>query len=189
MSGRETFQRFSWLISALATLAQIIPRFICVWSWDVSKPFSGQMALLLRYLLLKRMACRVGNNVYIGTNVNIKNVSNLSIGDNVSIHDNCYLDSLGGIFIGTNVSVAHNSTIISFDHSWSDQNLPIKYNQTVCGQVVINDDVWIGAGVRILKSVRIESRVVVAAGAVLVGGVYGPHCILGGVPARVIKGI
>lgn len=54
------------------------------------------------------------------------------------------------------------------------------------GNIVIDDDVWIGFGVTILSGVHIGQGAVIAAGAVVVSDIP-PYAIAGGVPARVIK--
>ena len=52
--------------------------------------------------------------------------------------------------------------------------------------VVIEDDVWVGANVTILKGVTIGHGSVVAAGAVVTKSCP-PYSIIGGVPAKLIK--
>ena len=52
--------------------------------------------------------------------------------------------------------------------------------------VVIEDDVWCGANVTILKGVTIGRGSVIAAGSVVTRSIP-PYSIAGGVPARVIK--
>lgn len=54
------------------------------------------------------------------------------------------------------------------------------------GDIVIDDDVWIGYGAIIMSSVHIGQGAVVAAGAVVTKDVP-PYAIVGGVPAKVIK--
>jgi acetyltransferase-like isoleucine patch superfamily enzyme len=54
--------------------------------------------------------------------------------------------------------------------------------------VVVEDDVWIGAGAIITDGVRIGQGAVVAAGAVVSKNVP-PHTLVGGIPARVLKEI
>jgi len=51
---------------------------------------------------------------------------------------------------------------------------------------VIEDDVWIGSGAMILKGVTIGSGAVVAAGAVVTNDVPA-HCMVAGIPAKVIR--
>ena len=54
------------------------------------------------------------------------------------------------------------------------------------GNIIIEDDVWIGYGAIILSGVHIGQGAVVAAGAVVTNDVP-PYSVVGGVPARVIK--
>ena len=52
--------------------------------------------------------------------------------------------------------------------------------------LVIEDDVWCGANVTILKGVTIGRGSVVAAGAIVTKS-FPPYSIIGGVPAKLIK--
>ena len=54
------------------------------------------------------------------------------------------------------------------------------------GDIIVEDDVWIGHGATILSGVRIGQGAVVAAGSVVTKDVP-PYAIVGGVPAKVIK--
>jgi len=54
------------------------------------------------------------------------------------------------------------------------------------GDIVLEDDVWIGFGATILSGVHIGQGAVIAAGAVVVKDIP-PYAIVGGVPANVIK--
>ena len=54
------------------------------------------------------------------------------------------------------------------------------------GDIVLDDDVWIGYNVTILSGVHIGQGAIVAAGAVVTKDVP-PYAIIGGVPAKIIK--
>ena len=54
------------------------------------------------------------------------------------------------------------------------------------GNIVVDDDVWIGYGATIMSGVHIGQGAVVAAGAVVTKDVP-PYAIVGGIPAKVIK--
>ncbi|HBI63202.1 MAG TPA: acetyltransferase [Lachnospiraceae bacterium] len=54
------------------------------------------------------------------------------------------------------------------------------------GNIIVDDDVWIGYGSAVLSGVHIGQGAVVAAGAVVTRDVP-PYAVVGGVPARVIK--
>jgi acetyltransferase-like isoleucine patch superfamily enzyme len=96
-----------------------------------------------------------------------------------------YIDLIG-IKIGNDVSIAHNTSILSEEHIYSNINLNIKDQGCEYRRTVIKNNVWIGAGCRILGGTRIGSGVVVAAGAVVKGEIPNNY-IVGGVPVRLIK--
>ena len=62
----------------------------------------------------------------------------------------------------------------------------IKHQGVSRKGIVIGDNCWIGAKVTILDGVRIGNSCVIAAGAV-VKGEFPDHCVIAGVPARVIR--
>lgn len=188
MTGRDFFRIFSPLIALLSSFFRVFPWFVCSFLWSVSSPFSGKTAIFLRYCLLAKRAKSFGANVYFGTNVVVKNCSKMTVGENVSFHDLCYIDAIGGLFVGNNVSIAHSSSIITFNHTWAEFSLPIKYNPVELSEVIIEDDVWIGCGVRIMPGVRIGTRSIVAAGAVVTKDVPSGTLVVG-VPAKVVRGI
>ena len=96
------------------------------------------------------------------------------------------MDARGEISIGNDVSIAHGSSLLSFEHRFDDPDIPIRDQPLTKGPIQINDNVWIGAGCRILSDTRIESRTIVAANAVVTKNPDG-GCIYGGVPARKLK--
>jgi acetyltransferase-like isoleucine patch superfamily enzyme len=77
---------------------------------------------------------------------------------------------------------------MSDNHTWSDSSCPIKYNPKVFKQVIINDDVWIAAGVKIMPGVTIGRRVVIGAGAVVTKDCI-ENSVYAGCPAVKIKSI
>lgn len=54
------------------------------------------------------------------------------------------------------------------------------------GDIIVDDDVWIGYGATIMSGIHIGQGAIVAAGAVVTKDVP-PYSIVGGVPAKVIK--
>ena len=54
------------------------------------------------------------------------------------------------------------------------------------GDIIIQDDVWIGYGAKIMSGVTIGQGAVIAAGAVVTKNVP-PYAIVGGVPGKIIK--
>lgn len=188
MKGSNLFRVFKYILYFLASLFQIIPKPIKNFLWDISSVFGGKLAVAFRYVLLKSTAKKIGDNVYVGKYVVLKNLQNVEIGNNVSIHDYSYLDGLGGLKIGDNVSIAHNCSILTTNHQWNNLELPIKYNSEILKEVLIDSDVWLGCGVRVLSGVTISNRSVLAAGAVVTKNVEA-NSIYGGIPAVKIKSL
>lgn len=54
------------------------------------------------------------------------------------------------------------------------------------GNIIVDDDVWIGSGATIMSGVHIGQGAVIAAGAVVTKDVP-PYAIVGGIPAKIIK--
>jgi len=187
-TGRDKFRKIKGLISILVAFHSIFPYRFNLFLMRFFRNTNGKFGLLVRYVLLKNLADSCGDNVSVQPGVYLFNVNKMTIGHNVSIHPMCYLDAAGGLNIGNDVSIAHASSIMTTNHAWDDLSIPIKYNPETFAKVTIADDVWIGAGVRILAGVTVASRSIVAAGAVLNKSTES-HAIYGGVPAKLIKKI
>ncbi|RRT93467.1 acyltransferase [Empedobacter falsenii] len=187
-SGRSKFKKNKFIINIIYKFFVIIPKFIKIFLWNIITSHTQIFFIGIRYILLKSLIKKCGDNIKIGPNVQIIGWENLVIGSNVSIHANSYIDATGGIIIEDYVSIAHNSTILSSNHDWKDNTLPIKYNPIITNSVVIKKDVWIGCACRILSGVVINSRSIVAAGAVVNRDVES-KTIVGGIPAKKIKEI
>lgn len=184
--GRMIFEKMWPFLKVAVLFFRVFPRFVHCFIWSIVSGFSGFVAVLIRYLSFSARIEKFDKNTYIGTYVVLKNIDNMKVGVNFSLHDFCYVDAIGGIRIGDNVSIAHGTSLITFNHTWEDKETPIKYNNVKTGAIVIEDDVWIGCGVRIMPGVTIGKRSVVAAGSVVVKDVPS-GTLVGGVPAKVIK--
>lgn len=64
--------------------------------------------------------------------------------------------------------------------------LNVPHEASSKGDIIIDDDVWLGYGSMILSGVHVAQGAVVAAGAVVNKNVE-PYAIVGGVPAKVIR--
>lgn len=90
----------------------------------------------------------------------------IEIGDNVFINRNVTIVSKELIKIGDNVSIGPNVCIYDHDHDHD-----MSKSGFVVKPIIIKDEVWLGAGVIVLKGVSIGKVVVVAAGAVVTNDV------------------
>lgn len=185
-TGRAKFLKFNRAIQIAILIVGLLPPNVNYWLLGFFRNTNGLKGIALRYLFVKNLAKSCGDNVYIGSGVYLLNLPNISFGNNVSIHPMCYIDGAGGVSIFNNISIAHSTSILSTNHTWSMPDVPIKYNPEHSEPVVIESDVWVGCGCRILAGVTIGMRSVIAAGAVLNKSVRG-GAVYAGVPAREIK--
>jgi acetyltransferase-like isoleucine patch superfamily enzyme len=94
----------------------------------------------------------------------------------------------GGIRIGDRVYTSPLVQMAAVDHVFADPKRPFVEQGITAQGIVVEDDVWIGAGAIVTDGVRIGQGAVVAAGAVVTQDVP-PHTVVAGVPARVVKAI
>ena len=90
------------------------------------------------------------------------------------------------VHIGDYVMIGPNTLITTVNHPISPKGR--RAHLGIGKPVVIGSDVWIGGNVTILPGVTIGSNVVIAAGAVVTKDVP-DNCIVGGVPAKLIREI
>lgn len=93
---------------------------------------------------------------------------------------------IGPVTIGSHVNLAQGITITALNHNFANTSTRIDQQGTSTNSIVIGDDVWIGANAVVLPGVTIGKHVVVAAGAVVTKNVP-DYCVVGGVPAKIIK--
>jgi acetyltransferase-like isoleucine patch superfamily enzyme len=110
------------------------------------------------------------------------------IGRNCLIGEYSVIRGQGGVHIGDRVYTSPFTQLIAVNHVFDDPNRPFIEQGITAEGIVIEDDVWLGAGAIITDGVRVGKGAVVAAGAVVTKDVA-PHTVVGGVPARLIKTI
>lgn len=187
MRKRQILEKYSVIINIILKASKILPKWFYKSLIRLIRNWDSIVAVFIRYICLKNLCKSCGNNVAVFPGVFLLNIENLEIGDNVSIHPMCYIDASGGISIGNDVSIAHSTTIMSTEHKYTDLSLNIKDQGCIHYKTTIHDNVWIGAGCRILAGANIGSGSIVAAGAVVKGKIE-ENIIVGGVPAKKIKG-
>jgi acetyltransferase-like isoleucine patch superfamily enzyme len=125
--------------------------------------------------VLKLSGASVGRGACLSVGPNAE----LSIGCHTYISHNTRIVASHSISIGQRCAISFGVTILDDDcHGFG----PPPYS----APIKIEDDVWIGCNVTLLKGVTIGQGSVIAAGSVVTRSCP-PHSLLAGVPARVIR--
>lgn len=111
-------------------------------------------------------------------------VGDIHIGNNTIIGVSNVL--IGPLTIGDNVMVAQNVIISGLNHNFEDVSLPPLLQHFNAKNIVICDDVWIGANVVITAGVTIGKHSIIGAGSVVTKDVL-PFCVYVGNPAKMVK--
>lgn len=93
---------------------------------------------------------------------------------------------IGPVRVGEKVITAQNVVLSGLNHNYMDIERPIREQGVTTKPIVIEDDVWIGAGSVITAGVTIGRHSIVAAGSVVTKSLP-PYSVCAGVPARIIK--
>lgn len=154
--------------------------------WACCRNIPGLVGLALRYVLIRAMCRRCGQNIAIYPNTHIFHIENLELGDNVSIHPMSYIDAAGTIKIGSDVSIAHGVTVMSSTHVEGAANSVIRNNAVDFRSVSIGSNVWIGAKATILCGISIGDHSIIGASSVVTKPIPAGS-MAHGVPAKIIR--
>lgn len=109
----------------------------------------------------------------------------IEIGERCTIGPYSVLYGGGSLIIGNCVRIAPQVMIVAANHVFMEcEQLIIEQGMSTKG-IRIDDDVWIGAGAKILDGVVVGKGTVVGAGAVVTKSTE-PYSIVVGVPARTV---
>lgn len=146
-----------------------------------------------------RKRVSVGNYVVIGKQTVIEAIyryhgqqlpSKIVIGDHCSIGEYNHISAVNNIIIGNGLLTGRRVLISNNNHGeFTMEVLKIRPDErkiTSKGDLVIEDNVWIGEGASILGHVRIGEGSVVAANSVVTMDVP-PYSLVAGVPAKIVK--
>jgi acetyltransferase-like isoleucine patch superfamily enzyme len=130
----------------------------------------------------------MGADTRCAPNVSFRNGERLQIGRDCHLGERCYLwagDSTGRIRIGDFVSLAPEVFITASDYQF-EPGRPFRQQSKRERDVIIGNDVWLGARVVVTAGVTIGDGCIVGAGAVVTKDLPAGS-IAAGVPARVIS--
>jgi acetyltransferase-like isoleucine patch superfamily enzyme len=133
---------------------------------------------------------RLGRNVYVyrGTIIEAGQGGQVTIGSSTHIQAYCTLCGyVRNIKIGSHVMIAPHCDLLSYPHKTVDLHRHVSEGELDSeGDLVIEDDVWLGMGAKVMGRVRIGRGAIIGAGAVVAHDIP-PYSIAVGVPAQVTR--
>ncbi len=136
---------------------------------------------VLKCTILRMFGATIGKSVRIKPRVNIKYPWHLSIGDFVWIGEGVWIDNLTQVRIGSNVCLSQEAYLLTGNHDYKDSAFGL-----ILGEIVIDDEVWIGARSVICPGLHIRQGTVLTVASVLHKSTE-VNCIYGGNPAAKLR--
>ncbi|MPL56971.1 2,3,4,5-tetrahydropyridine-2,6-dicarboxylate N-acetyltransferase [bioreactor metagenome] len=171
---------FAWIPTPVGLALRLF-----AWRWLFKSCGSARFGTGLSLAGCRNM--RIGNGVRMGRGCFVTaSDGELVLHDCVALSPNVHVGAdAGRIEIGAHTAVGPGTVIRAANHCIARQDVPIMHQGHVPGQIIIEEDVWIGANCVVTPDVRIGRGAVVGAGAVVTRNVA-PFSIVGGVPAKLI---
>lgn len=138
-------------------------------SWNPSSGF--------RIWLLRFFGAQIGQGVVIKPSVNIKYPWNLSIGDYTWIGENVWIDNLSQVTIGSNVCISQGAMLLCGNHNYKRPTFDL-----IVKPITIEDGAWVGAQSTVCPGVTMHSHSVLAVGSIASKDLM-PYSIYRGNPA------
>ncbi|MEA1784682.1 DapH/DapD/GlmU-related protein [Arenibacter sp. GZD96] len=139
-------------------------------------------------MMRARLSEIIGSPIHKSTTVFIPFYTNFGkhtrLGKNVFINHACSFLDMGGIIIEDDVLIGPKVNLITENHPID----PTQRKHLDLKSILIKRNAWIGAAATILPGVIVGENAIVAAGAVVHKDVP-DNCIVGGVPAKVLRKI
>lgn len=135
----------------------------------------------------RNQGLKIGNGVFVGRNTILTcHDGDIVLEDNVNIGFNCVISSLGSIVIKENHLMAAFCYLVGGDHVADRTDMPILYQGRTAKGIMIEENIWLGAGVTVLDGSTVGRDSIVGAHAV-VNGKIDSYSIAVGAPAKTIR--
>ncbi|WP_022664325.1 acyltransferase [Desulfospira joergensenii] len=165
---------------------------------NINNPFSIHHSTIFR----NERQISIGSNVFIGKDITLNGRSKnhpygIVLGESTYLKGNSYIDAYGGMIefkgssnlsqfsliagqgkvtIGKYVIFGSHCIVLSSNHIFNSLEVPYMFQGDIVAPVVIEDNVWIGAGSIILSGTKIGRNSVIGAGSI-VNKTVPPNCL------------
>lgn len=112
-------------------------------------------------MILRSFGAKIGKGVVIKPMVNIKYPWKLKIGDYAWIGENVWIDNLGDVSIGPHACISQGALLLSGNHDFSKKSFDL-----IVKPIVIGNGAWIGAKSMVTQGTIVHDHAVLAVNSV-----------------------
>ena len=112
-------------------------------------------------MLLRMFGARIGSGVVVKPRVTIKYPWKLAVGDHSWIGEQVWIDNLDQVTIGAHVCISQGALLLCGNHDYKKPTFDL-----ITGPIVLENGVWIGAKASVAPGVTCGSHSVLAMGGV-----------------------
>ncbi len=116
----------------------------------------------IKLLLLRLFGAKIGQSVVVKPRVSIKYPWKLSIGDNSWIGEEVWIDNLAEVTIASNCCVSQGAMLLTGNHNYKKESFDL-----MIGEINLEEGVWVGAKSIVCPGVRMKNHSVLSVGSVL----------------------
>ncbi len=130
---------------------------------------------------------RIGHGVFLGrgTILSCKD-GDIELGDHVNVGFHSEIFSGSSVTVGAYGLFAAYTYLVGGGHAFDEAGVPILRQERTSRGIRLAENVWLGAGAKVMDGVSIGRDVVVGAGAVVTGDLP-DRVVAAGVPARIVR--
>jgi putative colanic acid biosynthesis acetyltransferase WcaF len=162
--GRNAFVRLLWYFTNILFFQLPL------------NPISGTKVFLLRLF-----GAKIGKGVNIKPSINIKYPWRLSVGDYTWIGENVWIDNLDNVSIGNNCCISQGAMLLCGNHNYKKTAFDL-----IVGKIILEDGVWIGAQSVVCSNVTCKTHSILTVHSVAASDLK-PYTIYQGNPAKEIR--
>jgi putative colanic acid biosynthesis acetyltransferase WcaF len=131
--------------------------------------------------VLKLFGAKIGRGVVIKPKVNIKYPWFLSIGDHSWIGENVWIDNLVQVSIGSNVCISQGALLLTGNHDYKKSTFDL-----ITKSIILEDGAWVGAQATVCPGVTLHNHSILSVGSVATTDLE-PYTIYQGNPAIAVR--
>jgi acetyltransferase-like isoleucine patch superfamily enzyme len=144
-----------------------------------------RLGVRMRARWMPRFLAHLGSDTILQPGLRVLSPEKVSIGSHCNLGQGAFITGGGGVRIGDWVGFGPDAKVWSVNHRFDDPDTPWQLQGWEAKEVVIEDDVWLGANVFVMPGVIIHKGAIISAGTVVNKSIPA-FALVAGNPGRVV---